>query len=131
MNVLPTNANLKAKNICNSDLGCVCQTEVETLLHVVRDCRFAQDVFISYQLQCVFHCPGVVPKYFDSFRSNEFANTLMLCWHLWDNQNDILHNNRCSTAQDIAKCASKMLLAFVAVNMSLSKPKESLGVKVR
>ncbi|GFZ14382.1 hypothetical protein Acr_24g0005720 [Actinidia rufa] len=94
--------------------------EVETLLHGVRDYRFAKDVFISFN-QEVLQCSGInvqewLRNVSDSFCSNEFAFTLMVCWRLWGNQNDVVHNNNHSSAEGITKSASEILVAFVEMN---------------
>ena len=56
-NILPTSENLMRRRIRTDDICCVCGKEVEIVMHMVKECAWANDSWESSPLNYLLQCP--------------------------------------------------------------------------
>ncbi|KAM6542489.1 hypothetical protein CsatB_006936 [Cannabis sativa] len=109
---LPTKVQLSTKKI-NVDLYCpFCNSAVETISHVLLECRFASSCW----------CVSIVPAGAVSDGFNKWLSDLVLhhsaavvkeaacvSWKLWAVRNDLLWNNKSCSAIDVVRSARIVL----------------------
>ncbi|XP_060961018.1 uncharacterized protein LOC133031516 [Cannabis sativa] len=114
---LPTKVQLGTKNV-NVDLYCpFCNSALETITHVLIECRFAQSCW------CVSSVPaGVVNAdfntwFFDLSRTASTAvvkEAAVISWRLWSARNELLWNKKVCSTMDVVRSARVLLDQYIS-----------------
>lgn len=111
--VLPTADVLVMKQVRCNTVCCLCQSELESVLHVLVECNVARMVWFSFD-------PGISVMGFGDFTgwvshhmkllsSNKKCLMIMLCWSIWNARNDNLWNNHPTGPRAIMENARLLL----------------------
>ncbi|XP_062014109.1 uncharacterized protein LOC133730559 [Rosa rugosa] len=110
-NILPTLDRLPSKNVILESQSCVFCNEVETIIHLTRDCAFTREV-LSTNLQIAGSCFGGDSDQMDALNwlnlcvrklsKIDYDQLLHFIWGIWKERNDRVWENKITLARDIA-----------------------------
>jgi hypothetical protein len=117
--IFPTKLNLFQKKACNS-LSCdLCDDEPESVMHVLVDCKFAQEVWGLSNLASIQKWPSVhlfadwVHHGFQNLNSPDIALLFTFAWKVWMAKNDRLWEEHFVTAWDLVCQAGSLTTEFL------------------
>ncbi|XP_074378563.1 uncharacterized protein LOC141720107 [Apium graveolens] len=115
---LPTKYRLKEKRVMVNDLCPVCNTENESIFHVLVTCSFASACFISINKVVIEtninSFANWLKDVFNQYKGMDVQRMVMLCWAVWKCRNHLVWNQR---GMEVAEA---VVLAKSSLNQWLS-----------
>ncbi|KAF4400613.1 hypothetical protein G4B88_023406 [Cannabis sativa] len=107
---LPTRTQLlRIKHVPVESLCVFCNSEEESILHVLGDCPFANSCWNRSGVGLNFSTANTFTDCFKGFsvggRSSMFEEVLMVGWGIWKAQNELLWKGRSSTVAEVVRLA--------------------------
>uniref|UniRef100_A0A2N9I4S0 Reverse transcriptase zinc-binding domain-containing protein n=1 Tax=Fagus sylvatica TaxID=28930 RepID=A0A2N9I4S0_FAGSY len=118
-NILPTKLNLFRKKACNSMSCDLCDNDLESVMHVLVDCKFAQEVWGLSVLASTQKWPhshnfaDFVHHGIQSLTSPDIELLFTIAWKLWVARNDRMWDNQFVAARDIIYQAGSLVSDFL------------------
>uniref|UniRef100_A0A803QMW8 RNase H type-1 domain-containing protein n=1 Tax=Cannabis sativa TaxID=3483 RepID=A0A803QMW8_CANSA len=124
---LPTKVQLDTKHV-NVDLTCpLCHVDIETISHVLMHCDFAKSCWNISAID--FQRGGGTPDFAIWFGEALLKDTLtvmeeraMVTWRIWLARNDILWNNKTTTAFEVVRSARTNLDSWKNAQVQRTAP---------
>lgn len=111
---MPTRKNLLHRHIPIPDVSCpVCESGTKTVLHVLVQCSYAQDVWIRANVGVIGGEEGCFMDWlrnmFDVYRKELWSRIAVVCWSLWRNSNCVVWEGKKHRLQWISVQAATLL----------------------
>ncbi|XVF16185.1 hypothetical protein REPUB_Repub10bG0010000 [Reevesia pubescens] len=131
-NIIPTMENLHKRKVSTYSYCMICNTKTETILHALRDCHFASEVWMFFhgnkgQRWC---SPLSFKEWFtgilDDTDQASWGSYLMIMWCLWDSRNELVHKGKQKRPSEVTRTAITMLDEFIRVNAEGTSVKDAV-----
>ena len=113
VNCLPTKLALKRKHIDISEIGSICNDNVEDVVHILIKCPFARRVWNVSRIGDRSGGSVAMEDWWNQLiqgKDKMITNlAAMVSWSLWNNRNDIVWKGRSRQAAEIIKYAEELL----------------------
>lgn len=104
-NCLPTKDLLRIKQVQVNMVWPVCNEDAESILHTLVLCPFAKKCWHSAALPMMsgdFQTYGDwLQTVFNHGSKDIILSSVMICWMLWKNRNDLVWNQKCLDASEV------------------------------
>ncbi|XP_074358745.1 uncharacterized protein LOC141698038 [Apium graveolens] len=111
---LPTLTQLQLKRVPVQNICPTCQTQVESIMHCLVSCSYAQQCWSillpGIQIQEDGCFKSWLSLLFDTIPSSKYGEVVTLCWALWRSRNDLVWNQK-TTKINRTVAAAKQYLA--------------------
>ena len=112
-NCLPTKDLLHIKQVHVNSTCPVCNEDAESILHSLVICPFTENC------RSIAALPAITGAYqsfenwlqlvFDQGNKTSTTVSVMLCWMVWKNRNDLVWSQKCLTASEVVQSALSVL----------------------
>ncbi|XP_060969704.1 uncharacterized protein LOC133036942 [Cannabis sativa] len=121
---LPTRTQLlRIKHVPVESLCVFCNSEEESILHVLVDCPFANSCWNRSGVGLNFYTASTFTDWFKGFlvggRSSMLEEVLMVGWGIWKAQNELLWKGRSSTVAEVVRLARNAHFRWMGLDGSL------------
>ncbi|KAF3973217.1 hypothetical protein CMV_003348 [Castanea mollissima] len=137
-NILATKENLWRRKITVNGLCEYCGTHTETVGHLFWFCKHAKEIWSSSKLFMPFE---VMPSWdfmdvmcqvqqWNDFMPGLMERTVMICWGIWKNRNEIIHGGKGRPGRAVVRSALMMMDEYQSANESLEVGQKSTNTTV-
>uniref|UniRef100_A0A803QF26 Reverse transcriptase domain-containing protein n=1 Tax=Cannabis sativa TaxID=3483 RepID=A0A803QF26_CANSA len=120
---LPTRSQLQTRHVPVESQCVFCNNDVETILHVLILCPFAQSCWNRSAIDLIPSAAGSFPDWFAEFwarqRTGAVEELLMVGWSIWKSRNELLWKNRSRSAAEVVSFAHSVLDQWISAQSSL------------
>ncbi|KAM6600456.1 hypothetical protein CsatA_020065 [Cannabis sativa] len=124
--ILATKVELNSKHVYVNNLCSFCNTAEESIMHVLVSCNFAKSCWVRSSLNIISFSQHYFYSWFQDLMSSnsgeQLEEALMVAWAIWNARNNLLWNQKSTTAAEVILSARTHLYQWQCAQQSKLEP---------